>query len=522
MDLNSLSSPALKPGGMVYFVGAGPGSLDYLTVRGHALLQQAEVVFYDALVAPELLAVCPAPCECLCVGKRSQGPSLSQAQINQYLVDRCRRGQRVVRLKGGDGGIFGRLRDELAALTAAGCAYEVIPGVSAALAAPLLAGLCLTDKHQSRVVAICTAHDLEALDWSALARLDTLILLMATQNLGAILGRLQALGRPDHEAIALIRWAGHPQQQTWFGTLATIQGQLAGYDLAPAVIVIGPAAKPPFPARLENVPPSPRPDSMTVAMSHPLRGQTILVTRAASQASAFTQQLQRVGATVLEMPTLEIGPPQDWQTMDRALQNLDGFDWLILTSHNGVHFFFQRLEELGLDSRALGKIKIAVVGEKTAQTLSHHGLRPDFVPPAFIADALIDHFPVPVAGLSILFPRVETGGRPVLGEAFRAAGAQVLEVAAYQSRCPAQVDGAILQALEQHQIDMVTFTSSKTVHHFCQLLGGSDRAQELLNHVKIASIGPQTSQTCQTLLGKVDIEAQEHSLEGLLIALCQG
>ncbi|WP_338405727.1 uroporphyrinogen-III synthase [Candidatus Synechococcus calcipolaris] len=261
---------------------------------------------------------------------------------------------------------------------------------------------------------------------------------------------------------------------------------------------------------------------MAVSISHPLRGQTILVTRAASQASAFTQQLQRAGATVLEMPTLEIGPPQDWQAMDQALQHLDTFDWLILTSHNGVHFFFQRLQELGLDSRALGTLKIAVVGEKTAQTLSHHGLRPDFVPPAFIADALIAHFPVPVAGLSILFPRVETGGRPVLGEAFRAAGAQVMEVAAYESRCPTQVDSAILRALEQQQIHLVTFTSSKTVRHFCQLLGGGDRTQELLNQVKIASIGPQTSQTCQTLLGRVDIEAQEHSLEGLFAALCQG
>ncbi|MDG2990264.1 uroporphyrinogen-III C-methyltransferase [Candidatus Synechococcus calcipolaris G9] len=507
---------------MVYFVGAGPGSLDYLTLRGHALLQQADVVFYDALVAPELLTVCPATCECLSVGKRSQGPSIAQAQINQYLVDRCRRGQRVVRLKGGDAGIFGRLRDELVALNQAGCAYEVIPGVSAALAAPLLAGLCLTDKHQSRVLAICTAHDLETLDWPTLARLDTLILLMATQNLGAILRRLRTLGRPDHEAIALIRWAGHPQQQAWFGTLATIQDQLAGWDLAPAVMVIGAAAEPPFAVRLENVPPSPSPDSMAVSISHPLRGQTILVTRAASQASAFTQQLQRAGATVLEMPTLEIGPPQDWQAMDQALQHLDTFDWLILTSHNGVHFFFQRLQELGLDSRALGTLKIAVVGEKTAQTLSHHGLRPDFVPPAFIADALIAHFPVPVAGLSILFPRVETGGRPVLGEAFRAAGAQVMEVAAYESRCPTQVDSAILRALEQQQIHLVTFTSSKTVRHFCQLLGGGDRTQELLNQVKIASIGPQTSQTCQTLLGRVDIEAQEHSLEGLFAALCQG
>lgn len=515
----AISPKLVKPSGIIYFVGAGPGSLDYLTLRGYELLQRADVVFYDALVAPELLACCRSTCECVEVGKRSQRASIPQTEINQSLVDRCQRGQRVVRLKGGDVGLFGRLREELTALTAAGCTFEIVPGVSSALAAPLLAGLCLTEKHSSRVVAIGTAHDMEALNWAALCQLDTLVLLMATQNLGPIIEQLFRFGRADTEAIALIRWAGHPQQQAWFGTLATIRAQVSGKNLAPAVIVIGPGAVPLFPGRLENVPQR-SPD--LAFMSTPLHDQTILVTRAASQVSSFSQQLQRLGATVLEMPTLEIGPPQDWHGLDQALQNLTAFDWLILTSHNGVDFFFQRLETLGLDSRALGKLKIAVVGEKTAQTLKNYGLRPDFVPPAFIADALIAHFPVSVAGLSVLFPRVETGGRPILVEAFRAAGATVTEVAAYESRCPTQVDPAVQKALEEHQINTITFTSSKTVQHFCQLLGGSDRCQELLNQAKIASIGPQTSQTCQTLLGRVDIEAQEHSLDGLLAALCQG
>ncbi len=252
----------------------------------------------------------------------------------------------------------------------------------------------------------------------------------------------------------------------------------------------------------------------------PLTGQAILVTRAATQANALTTALSQAGAEVWEMPTLEIGPPSSWQALDDALGQLQAFDWLILTSSNGVEAFFNRLRGLGLEAKAgISLLKIAVVGQKTAQSLQAHGVEPNFMPPQFIADSLVAHFPEPLAGLNILFPRVETGGRDILVQAMTTAGAKIVEVPAYESRCPKQIDPKIAQLLAEQRLTLITFTSGKTVQHFCQLVGGRESAQALLQSVKIASIGPQTSQACCQYLGRVDIEAQEHTLEGLVNAI---
>jgi uroporphyrinogen III methyltransferase / synthase len=242
------------------------------------------------------------------------------------------------------------------------------------------------------------------------------------------------------------------------------------------------------------------------------------VTRASGQASEFSQLLRSRGARVLELPTLEIVPPSSWTDLDREIDRLTDIDWLILTSSNGVDGFFARLTRSGRDSRALAGVKIAVVGQKTAQSLQQHGINPDFIPPDFVADALISHFPTSPANLRILFPRVETGGREVLVGEFTKLGATVVEVAAYQSQCPAQIDPAIRSALQRQQVDIITFASSKTVKNFRHLIGES-LPPDWLEHVWIASIGPQTSATCRSLLGKVDIEATEYTLPGLLAAL---
>lgn len=256
----------------------------------------------------------------------------------------------------------------------------------------------------------------------------------------------------------------------------------------------------------------------------PLAGQSILVTRAATQAHPFSQALRQAGATVWEMPTLEIGPPSSWDALDLALENLDGFDWLILTSSNGVEAVWSRLKRLGLNLAQFTHLKIAVVGQKTAESLQSHGHAPDFIPPQFIADALVEYFPESMAGLNVLFPRVETGGRDILVQAMTNAGAKMVEVAAYESRCPNQIAPDITQLLQAKTLTLITFTSGKTVQHFCQLIGGVDIAKNLLEGVKIASIGPQTSQACGKYLKPVEIEASEHTLEGLLraIILAQG
>ncbi len=269
------------------------------------------------------------------------------------------------------------------------------------------------------------------------------------------------------------------------------------------------------------------PTPMVNSSEHPLAGKTILVTRAAGQSSQFSQLLQQVGADVLEMPALEIRPPSSWEPVDRAIAQLDSFDWLILTSTNGVDYFFQRLHHLGRSTEELTKLKIAVVGKKTAARLAEQSIEPDFIPPDYVADALVSHFPDRDAlpNLKILFPRVESGGREVLVNELTAQQAQVTEVPAYESGCPEAIAPDVLSALQQGSIDVVTFASSKTVRCFHQLLtrASHDNLLEDLAVVttqfQIASIGPQTSHTCGQLFGRVDIEAKEYTLDGLTSAL---
>jgi uroporphyrinogen III methyltransferase / synthase len=513
--------------GIVYLVGAGPGHPDHLTLKAAEVLRQAEVLVYDALIDTQIMTFLDLTCQTIEVGKRGGQVSVSQADINALLIELCHQGKRVVRLKSGDPFIFGRCGSEIAALRAAGCLFEVIPGLSSALAAPCLAGIPLTDADQSRCFGVLSAHDLDALDWQTLSRLDTLVILMGGRSLAGIVARLQDQGRSPQTPIAIIQWCSQPQQQMWLGTLANIVEQTHGCSLSPSVIVMGDVISLQQPSPWINHQDSivysrHSTPSFTVPVmtsSLPLADQMILVTRAAGQSSQFTTLLQQQGAHVLEMPALEIQPPSSWQALDTAIAQLNQFDWLALTSANAVNYFFERLATLGHDSRRLAGLKIAVVGEKTAQSLQHHGIKPDFIPPDFVADALVEHFPESVLDKRFLFPRVETGGRDMLVNSLTEQGANVTEVAAYQSVCPATVSADALAALRSRRITIVSFASSKTVSCFSHLLG--EQVQSLLQGVKIASIGPQTSQTCQMRFGRVDIEATDYTLEGLTQAIVQ-
>ena len=521
--------------GKVYIVGAGPGDMAYLTVRAQQLLSTAEVLVYDALVDTQLLQLVPADCLKLDVGKRGGQPSTPQVEINQLLVDQCQHGKQVLRLKSGDPFIFGRSSSEIEALIAADCPFEVVPGISSALAAPLLIGIPLTDPVLSRYFAVVSAHEPTELDWEALARMDTLVILMGGRHLSEIVYQLQRHGRDSKSLpVAVIRDCGRPQQQVWLGTLADIVEKTANYSLSPAVIVIGevvrlrdylrlPNEKGWQVSKLKNEPSNLEPSNQILA------GKTVLVTRSAGQSSQFSELLQQQGAKVIEMPALVISPPSSWEQLDQAIANLLDFDWLILTSSNGINYFFERLLAQGKDARALAGVKIAVVGKKTAQSLKDCGLMPDFIPPDFVADSLVEHFPELLEGKKVLFPRVETGGREVLVKELAAKGAQVTEVAAYESGCPAQMAPEALEALQKQKVDVITFASSKTVKHFFQLLetalpgdaGQFPTANSRLQNVCIASIGPQTSHTCRQLLERVDVEAEEYTLEGLTQAIVQ-
>jgi len=510
--------------GKVYLVGAGPGDTAYLTVRAHQLLAQAEVLVYDALVDAQMLQLVPFNCIKLDVGKRGGRPSTPQAEINHLLVEHCVTGKQVVRLKSGDPFIFGRSTSEIEALKAAGCAFEVVPGISSALAAPLLASIPLTDPVLSRCFAVFTAHESTELDWEALARIETLVILMGGQQLSEIVYQLLRHGRSPHTPVAVIRWAGCPQQQVWTTDLENIIEQTSGVPLSPVVIVIGEVVGlrtylQPSEAVKSIQNSTANQESKIQNSHHPLTGKTILVTRSLGQSSQFSDRLQQEGATVIEMPALVIGPPSSWEAFDRAIAHLSDFNWLVLTSTNGVDYFFERLASLGKDARALAGVKIAVVGEKTAQSLKQHGLQPDFIPPDFVADSLVEYFPESLEGKKVLFPRVETGGREVLVKELSAKGAEVIEIAAYQSQCPEAIAPSALDALQRGLVDVVTFASSKTVKCFHQLIAAHGGAN--LDGVCIASIGPQTSQTCVSLLGRVDVEAKEYTLEGLTQAIVQ-
>ncbi len=501
-----------KQTGKVYLVGAGVRDIAYLTLKGQQLLQKAEVLIYDALVDSQFLALVTADCLKIDVGKRGGKPSTPQSKINQLLVAYCCQGKQVVRLKSGDPLIFGRSREEIEALNQAGCDFALVPGISSALAAPLLAGIPLTDKYLSRCFTILSAHQPETLDWEALARLDTLVILMGGRNLEKIVTFLQQQGKSPQTPIAIIRHCGSSEQRIWRGTLTDIVEKTAGVALTPTVMVIG-----------EVVNLQDQFQKQTQDQGLPLEGKTILVTRAAQQSSQFSQMLQQQGARVIEMPALEIIPPSSWQDLDRAIANLRDFHWLILTSGNGVEYFLERLTTKGKDLRSLAGIKIAVVGKKTAAVLKRHGLQPDFIPPNFVADDLVANFPEAVAEKNILFPRVETGGREVLVQQLNSQGAQVVEVAAYQSACPSQINPTALAALQQQEVDVVTFASSKTARNFDQLLTQAIKGESLssLNSICIASIGPQTSQACFKLWGRVDVEAKEYTLEGLTKAIVE-
>ncbi len=515
---------------VVYLLGCGCGTVDYLTVRGYELLKRADVVVFDALIDQDLLDLLPLDCDRIDVGKRGGKPSLKQSEIDQILVNACVGKACTIRLKTGDPFIFGRTTSEIQALRDAGIHYEVIPGISSAIAAPLFASIPLTDAVLSRSFTVLSAHEPETIDWSIFAPLDTLVILMGARSLPQIVSALVHQDRSTETAIGIIRWAGQPEQQVWVGTLGNIVQITKGESLSPCIIVIGEVVRLrefllPLDTVKASLERSSNPgldselrDNSAALIIKPLTSHTILVTRSVEQSTTFSNLLIEQGAKIVEMPTLEILPPSDWGELDRSISEIQAYDWLILTSANAVDYFFDRFISQGQDLRTLATCKFAVVGKKTAKFLNARGFTPDFTPPEFVADSLIDHFPTPIAGLKLLFPRVESGGRELLVKSFSNAGATVCEVAAYQSSCPTTANSIAIEALKLGQITIVTFASSKTAQHFYQLVQssiGPDWSQ-ILKNVCIASIGPQTSKTCQELFGRVDVEAAEYTLEGLV------
>lgn len=474
--------------GKIYLVGAGPGDPALLTLRGKECLQQADVVLYDYLANPELLAHAPAAAEKIYVGRRGRGRYLAQEEVSRLLIAKAKEGKTVVRLKGGDPFVFGRGGEEAEAIAGADLPFEIVPGVTSAVAVPAYAGIPVTHRTLASAVTFVTGHEdpgkeAEALEWTRLATANgTLVFLMGMKNLPSIVSRLLAEGKSGTTPAAVIRWGTRNDQRTVVGTLDDIvaKAAVAGME-PPTVIVIGEVV------RLRQ--------QLNWFETRPLFGKRILVTRAQEQAGELSQLLRAYGGDPIECPTIQIVPPDDWAPLDQALAGLSRYHWLVFTSVNGVKPFMARLQAKGQDARALAGLRICCIGPRTAQELARHGITADLVPAEYQAEGLLEA--MKAAGVSrqrVLIPRAEVA-REILPDQLRAWGAEVTVVTAYRTVRP-EVDARRLKTLLQEQrIHVISFASSSTVRNFCELFDSAEEMARLTSGVAIACIGPITAQT---------------------------
>lgn len=479
----------------VYLVGAGPGDPGLLTRRGAVLLARSEVVVYDRLAHPALLELAPAGAERVDVGKAPGRAEMDQAGINAVLVERGGRGLEVVRLKGGDPFVFGRGGEEAEALRDAGVAFEIVPGITSAIAAPAYAGIPVTHRGLSTHFTVVTGHEDPAkattdTDWDALARAGgTLVILMGAGRIGDLARRLVAGGRSPDTPVAAIRWGTRPEQRTVRATLATI----ADADVAaPSAIVVGSVAA----------------LDLGWFEVRPLFGRTVVVTRAREQASELRARLEALGAAVIEIPAIAI------EAIDFDLPPLHRYAWLVFTSTNGVDAFFERgLARAGLDARALGHLRVAAIGPGTSAALGQQGIRADLVPERFVAESLLEAYADPaVPGERVLLARAEQA-RDVLPEGLGDRG-YVVDVLPVYRTVPVAPDPADVARVRDGAVDAITFTSSSTVTRFCDAVGPLAAPLPL-----VASIGPITSATARELGLSVDVEADPHTIAALVESL---
>jgi len=495
-----------KKKGKVYLVGAGPGDLGLVTLRAKECIERAEVIVYDHLANPEMLGWARDDAEIIYAGKKAGEHVLSQEEINELLVEKAHAGKEVVRLKGGDPFIFGRGAEEAKAIVDAGIAFEIVPGITSAIAGPAYAGIPVTHRAENSHVTFFTGHEdpsktKSAIDYAALAKLGgTQVMLMGVERIEAIAREMMANGVRGDLPVALVRWATTGRQETLTGTLEDIAQRAveAGFE-APAVAVFGDVV-------------ALRKD-LNWYERRPLSGKRIVVTRTRKQAGTLTAQLRALGADVFELPTIRIEPPTDLREFAELVQDAHGYDWIVFTSPNGVDAFFEIFYKLYDDAREIGAAKIAAIGPATAQRVRDFHLHVDLQPDEFVAEAVVREFAKQgVENLRILLARAEKA-RDVLSKELSKLGAIVDEAFAYRTVPETRdVTGARRRLLEEGA-DLITFTSSSTVENFLAL--------GLLwpKGMKIASIGPITSKTANDHGLKIDIEARRHDIEGLVEAI---
>lgn len=493
--------------GICYLVGAGPGDPGLFTLKGRACLEKADVVVYDYLSNPELLVFAPAAAERIYVGKKAGAHTLTQDGINELLVEKVQAGSTVVRLKGGDPFLFGRGGEEAEALASAGLAFEIVPGVSSALAGPAYAGIPVTHRSHNTTLTIFTGHEdpkktESSLDYAAIARTPgTKVMLMGIERLSVITKELTAAGLAPATPVALVRWATTARQETLTGTLADIAARAEAANFqAPAVAVIGDVVD--------------LREKLNWFETLPLFGKTIAVTRTRQQAGELVDRLRALGADAYEMPTIRIEPAPNKREFYELVADSHTYEWIVFTSPNGVDAFFKAFYEIYKDARDIGSARIAAIGPATAERVRSFHLQVDVQPEKYVAEAVLEALQKEgsVENIKFLLPRAE-GAREMLAQELTKLGAIVDEAVAYRTVPETEDVSGGIKRFREEGADLITFTSSSTAENFSAL------KLPLKENLQIASIGPITSKTVRNLGLDVDIEAKKHDIPGLVSAI---
>ena len=501
-------SKSASKNGKVYVVGAGPGDLGLVTLRAKECIENADVIVYDHLANPDMLGWGRDDAEIIYAGKQP-GEGRTQQEINILLIDKAREGKRVVRLKGGDPFVFGRGAEEAQEIANAGIPFEIVPGITSAIAGPAYAGIPITHRAHNSHVTFFTGHEdptkkESAIDYAALAKLGgTQVMLMGMERLGAVTTEMLKHGVPGHLPVALVRCATTGQQETLTGTLSDIAQKAVASDFeAPAVAVFGDVVS--------------LRDTLNWYEKRPLLGKRIVVTRTRKQASVLSNKLRALGAHVIELPTIRIEPPSNLREFAELVQDAHIYDWIVFTSVNGVEAFFDIFFKLYDDAREIGGVRIAAIGPATAQRVKDFHLHVDLQPEEFIAEAVVREFKKQgsIENERILVVRAEKA-RDVLPKELSAAGGIVDEAFAYRTVPETRDLGGAQRQLAQGGADLITFTSSSTVENFLAL------GLPWPNGMRIASIGPITSKTVRDQGLNVDVEARRHDIDGLVRAISE-
>ncbi len=498
----------MKKEGKVYIVGAGPGDPDLITLKGVGYMRRADVVVYDYLIGKEILQYAAENARLIYVGKIGGHQNIAQEDLNRILVDEASKGNTVIRLKGGDPFIFGRGGEEAEYLEKAGIPFEVVPGITSAISVPAYAGIPLTHRKCTSAVAFVTGHEdpdkaESRIDWESISAIGTIVFLMGVRNLSKITSSLIENGRAADTPAALIRWGTTPDQETLTGSLGDIAALAEKNEFSPpAVFVVGDVVN--------------LRERLGWFEKKPLFGKGIVITRPEEQSEEFATLLRAEGARVIYFPTIRIIPPEDYGDLDRAIDNIEKYQWIIFTSANGVRFFFERFNMLRNDIRDLRGVKICTIGPATRDRVEAYSIRVDLIPESYVSDSVVEAFrKMNIAGENILLPRAEIAG-DIIPAGLSALGAHVDAATAYRT-VSSGADGKAMKALmDSGEVDVIAFTSPSTVVNFLNIIG---KETIIPDSIKIACIGPVTENACRKAGLGVDIMQGPYSIPGLINAI---